>query len=282
MERYWYKDEYNMMLIEGNERSWRDSIGRNFDAYMSKYRNSDLLDGVWSCFEFKEPHEWLRHPGNVSNDLSRDHIIYAILLFIKGKQYHRAQYILNKLKWRVNKTTRLNGMFLWSKVMKYKFGYNIYYMFKLPGIFIRRLQNHLVRKWANINPELSQPMWDLDMTRNRTERQRKAKKLVYPAYALHIAAWQLNVFPNSKFKALLQRQMLPLVGEHNYVIKTLLGHKLTKEELSFARKYKSMTGSRWTTTLDELNDRHVEIIKPEEMGDYDLEASYLKYIIKHE
>ena len=292
--RYW-KDEWNMILEGDDSNTWRDSIGRNFDAYIATgCVEEDLVEAVWSCFSGKksvnssieclEPRRWQRHPkyfGEQYRDLSRDHITYALLLFIIADREDYFNAILDNIKWRINKHTSMRGMWLWTKALRSERWTVVYHIFKIIGIPFKRLVNHIVRYEADINPERSQDEWDLDLTRNRTTKQRLAPKwIAMPAYTLHSGSWQLHVLPDSWLRSIHQKLLLPLVGKHNYVIKLLLGQKLTEEESKLALEYRSMTGSRWTTTLDELNDRHVEEVNPEELGEYDIDAGYIKYLVK--
>ena len=279
--KYWWKDEWDMIREGENPDSWRDSIGRNFDAYLaSDCKDEELVEAVWKCFKDKPCTEWQRHPYYKCDDLSRDHISYALLLFIAAYKFEYASYILDNFKWRINKHTTLRGMYMWLRCIKKDKGYSLYHIYKIPGVWFKRALNWVVRYEAEIKPERSQAEWDVNITRNRTEKQRKASKWVFPAYALHNFAWQTHVLPNSKLKSYLQKISLPLAGKHNYVIKALLGHTLTAEELKLASEYKSMTSSRWTTTLDELSSRGVELIDPERIGEYDLDKGYLDYIIE--
>jgi len=279
---YWYKDTSGMVLVTDDPDSWRDSIGRNLDAYVA-YEEWILVESVCQCFEGKELKDWQRHPTmGLSKiiDLSRDHISYALISFYISKNWTNFYYILNKLKWKVNEYTTLCGMWLWVQTLKNSKWQYLYYAAKIPEMSLMSMWNWLVRKVTNIKPERSQAEWDLDITRERTATQRIATKLVFPAYALHNMAWQVKILPDTWGKRLLQKIMLPMVGRHNYVVKSLLGHKLTIKELKLVNDYQSMTGSRWTTTLDELNDRDVKLIDKERVKEYDLDKDYLLGILK--
>lgn len=282
VNKFWYKDKWDMILEEDNPNSWRDSIGRNFDAYLaSGCKDEELVEAVWGCFKSDNPNDWQRHPGIPCDDLSRDHISYALLLFIAARKDEYFNYILDNIKWRINSHTSLRGMYLWTKALRSRRWQVVYHLFKIPGIPFKSLVNHLVRYWAKIQPERSQAEWDISIKWNRTDKQKKAAKLIaVPAYVLHNESWQLHVLPNSPLRTIQQKLLYSLVGAHNYVIKLLLGGALTNWEEELADDYVSMTSSRWTTTLDELNDRHVEIIDPERIGYYDIDSGYLNHILK--
>ena len=52
-DQYFRMDEHNMMLVNSDDKSWRDSIGRNFLFLMAYIKDSSaakLLSGMDACY----------------------------------------------------------------------------------------------------------------------------------------------------------------------------------------------------------------------------------------
>jgi len=80
----------------------------------------------------------------------------------------------------------------------------------------------------------------------------------YPVYAMNLFSWQLFVMKDSFMKRLLQYIMKPIIPRYNYVLKLICNvGEVTKDDVL---NYKPMIGGRWTTPLNEINDRDVKII----------------------
>ena len=83
-------------------------------------------------------------------------------------------------------------------------------------------------------------------------------KLLYPAYARHLNAWKIHFMPNSFGKRILQKICL-LMDIGNIVIRGLLGDKemvMKKKEFYKMYGYCSLSGYRWSTELNNTNDRY--------------------------
>ncbi len=268
---YWHLDDFFMFLAGQDPNSWKDSIGRNFRAFVA-WGDLRLLDAIKRCFLSQTSANFQRHPHHHTGELSRDHLSYALIAFLYAGKKAWFFEVADKLKWQFNHRHSLRGMYLWIKSF-YGVGWRtLFYAVKIPEMLLMVLINWAVRKWANVKPERSQDDWDLDITRVRTNKQKKAFYMCVPAYVLHIFAWQLYVMPDTFFNRLLKRITLPLAGQHNYLIRHLLGADVNIYKVS---RYKSMTGSRWTTTLDELNNRHVEIMTWQDISENNLDRAYL-------
>ncbi|MHA2182038.1 MAG: hypothetical protein ACXAAH_11510 [Promethearchaeota archaeon] len=273
---YWFLDMWNMVLEGLDANSWKDSIGRNFDAFVA-WKDIKLILAVLKCFDFPTCEEFQRHPIKTTGELSRDHLSYALILLLYSGHKHHFFEIADKLKWKFNHKHSQRGMYLWVKSHYGRGWRTLFYAAKIPEISVIRLWNWSVRKWAGVKPERSQDEWDLDITRNRTERQIIAGEKVFPAYALHNFAWQLKVMPDTPAKKVLQWITRPMAGRHNYVVRHLLGDK--NIDLNLVNSYRAMTASRWTTTMDELNDRHLEERDPATIVENNLDRDYMLGVV---
>jgi hypothetical protein len=221
----WYVDKEGMVCVNGDENSWKDSIGNNFDLFVGT-KDHRLLTDAKRCFDFDTCEEFQRHPVKTTGELSRDHLSYALIMFRYAGKNDWADEITDKLKWKLNHKHTLRGMYLWTKSFNSRWYRTLFYTAKIPEMLVIRLLNYTVRKWAKIGPEVSCHEWDINTTRNRTDRQKLAFKRTFPAYALHNFVWQLEMLPDTPFKKLLQRIVLPLVGKHNYPLLHMLGEEV--------------------------------------------------------
>lgn len=267
---YFHLDKWFMFCEGEDANSWKDSIGRNQDAHEA-WRDPKLVEAAYKCFDFPTCEQFQRHPVKTTGELSRDHLSYGLILFYRASRFDYFYEIIHKLKWKFNHKHSLRGMYLWTQSFKHPLWEVLYYAAKIPEMLGARLWNWFWRKWADVKPERSQDEWNMSITHNRTDRQKLASEMVVPAYALHNFAWQLKIMRNSIAKKLLQRITLPLIGKHNYIVRHILGEEV---DISYVFAYKAMTGSRFTTTLDELNDRHVVVIDPPPKEN-NLEVDYL-------
>ena len=93
-DTFFYVDKYDMVLHRDDPLSWRDSIGRNFDAWIA-WRDERFIEAVKRCFKYGLQ----RHPAHWTNDMSRDHVSYALILFAHTKRWVSFFLLANKLKW---------------------------------------------------------------------------------------------------------------------------------------------------------------------------------------
>jgi len=271
-ETYFYVDEWNMVMVNEGTLSWRDSIGRTFDGYIA-WGDPRFIDGVRDCSRIY-PYKLQRHPAHATNDMSRDHVSYALILFAFIKSWVDFFKVAGKLKWRISKKHTMRGLWLWVKGFKHPVWRFLFYVAKIFEMLGMLIWNRSLRIIARVKPERTQEEWDPETVHNRTKIQIWAGKKVFPAYALHNFAWQLHVLPDCFGKRILKKIGLLMTGRTNYVTRHLFGGKVDLEQV---RKYKSMTGGRWTTTLDELNDRWVKV--REDSGVNDLDVDYLNGVI---
>jgi len=276
-DTYFYVDDWNMVMVNEGTLSWRDSIGRTFDGYVA-WGDLRFIDGVRECFIWKDG--FRRHPDfPYCNDMSRDHISYALILFAYVKQGFDFFKLSRHLKWRISKKHTMRGLWLWIKGFYHPAWRFLFYVAKIFEMLGMLIWNRSLRIIARVKPERTQEEWDPETVHNRTKIQIWAGKKVFPAYALHNFAWQLHVLPDCFGKWLLKKIGLLMTGRTNYVVRHLFGDNPCNDIITYwdIMKYKSMTGGRWTTTLDELNDRWVEI--REDSGVNDLDVDYLIGVI---
>jgi len=265
-ETYFYVDDWNMVI---SDHCWENSIANNLDAYIG-WGDPRFIEGDRECFK----NGLQRHPAHVTNDMSRDHVSYALILFAYIKQWVDFFKLAGKLEWRLSDKHTMRGLWLWVMGFYHpvwRFLFYIAKVFEMSGMLI---WNRSLRIIARVKPERTQDEWNPDTVKNRTKIQVWAGKKVFPAYALHNFAWQLYVLPDCFGKWILKKIGLLMAGRTNHVIRHLFGGNVNMED---ALKYKSMTGGRWTTTLDELCRRWVQV--REDSGVNDLDVDYMIGVI---
>ncbi len=263
-ETYQQFDQHNMCVIKGDERSWRDSVGRNYLCWLAYDRDPKLARALGNCVSFWDGH-WVlhRHPGVVPEDgsptnISRDHWSYFL-------QFKRLTSSDAAYKAFISRVPHMFGVYSWMWALAGdKFHTWWYYNIEILGARLGVLWNNIIRAIAFIpmGPEHSQHDWDrigTSVQKNLSKWTKFWRKLLLPHYALHNKAWQVRLLPDHGRKAKLQRLLRKRLGEPstNLLVLMLLG--VTPAE-GYIYAYRHMTGYRWGVRLDETNDRHCVII----------------------
>lgn len=286
---HWFVDIKNKMMLVQNH-SWNsngdngkgDAIGRSKDAYFC-YRDPQFIEGVENCWlkiDEKDFYYYKGHryptPEYFKGDFSRDHTSNTFVLMGLAGEEKWAKEIASHIKWTIRKkhvtskgkvrTHRFTPA-LWGFVKHFSeewWAKPLFYGISFFEIFFYNIQNALIYLMGWFSRELHQE--DYNPQRMSSQKQNKWRQFwsrkAYPIFALNLFGWQLFVMKDCFFKRLLQYMSYLLIPRHNYFLKLLFNvGKVKKEQVL---KYKPMKGSRWTTTLNELNDRDVFIIKKEE------------------
>ena len=242
-----------------------DAIGHNADAFFA-YDYTPFIDVIKQCyvFKYKKGKKYLqgyRSPHHVrANDMtmSRDHILNTLIL-MKFVNDPFLNVMSENLKWKISdKYSFTIGLWLWMKgITGNKFFMFLFYLIDIPVILFSILWNKVIYKIGGFGKELPQDKFVLIPENEISAKQRKLRKIVYPMYALNIKAFQLYVSPNSLGKRILKKICLMGIDEQNFLLRIMFGGKVKKEDVY---SYKSMYGGRWSTYLNNLNDRFLKII----------------------
>lgn len=243
---YYY--EYAGLIFTNTPSNGRsDAIERTFIAGFV-YDSSFLFNVI---FQMKFDTLY-RYPGHDGKDTSRDQFIYYILSHILlGWSILDHPFRISE------KFTHTLGTWLWYHKLKGKKGY---YWIALPGLVFHVIVNSLFG--LMFTKELTQDEW-LASPLKATRFQKTLSKMMFPVYAMHVQAWMLRVLPDSLLKKTCQFLLNIITPRHNYVIKALLGYYVDRSE------YKPMSNNRWTTVLNERNDRDLYLIEDERPLDLD-------------
>ena len=237
-------DDYGMMVVKGDERSWRDSIGRTVLAWIAYGMPKELGDAIDSCLSFNQwKKEWIlyRHPDETENS-SRDHWSYLIMFLKLSEDIHESWFKISFIP----QVPRMRGMNLWMKSLTgNKRAEFFYYFWAITGAYIGNWFLWVCRWAGRMSPEFTNRGWLLigaTYLHNRTSWQKLWAWIIFqsiPAYALHNKAWQIFVMRESQSKAKLKRILLKRVGKSNLMLRLLLmstnnpnsGDNVTQEEI---------------------------------------------------
>jgi len=305
-ESQWVVDQLNKMML-GQRPNWAgggiggegDAIGRSKDSYFA-YGDPRFVEGVKNCWLKKERKTWLGKllfgkyyyqgfryptPEYYEKDMSRDHTSNTFVLMALAGEDAWAKEIASNIKWVITKKhvnskgkkigTHSFGPGLWAW-MKAKFAkkwwwWPVFYISSFIELIMYWIQNGLVYLLGWFSRELLQEdynAWTMSLQKQSKWRQGLAK-ISYPVFALQLFAWQTFILKDNPFKRLLQLMAWPLIPRYNFLLKLLFNvGKVTKDDVL---NYKCMQGGRWTTPLNELNDRDVKIITDPKRLEYNVQ-----------
>ena len=292
-DTYWFVDQINKMMLVVN-RPWNpdgengkgDAVGRGKDSYFA-YNDLRFIEDVKNCWVKIERKGWFKRflfgkyyykghryptPEYLEKDFSRDHTSETFVLMKLAGEDEWAKEVGSHIRWVIAKKhvtskgktyTHRFGPGLWGfvKSMAGKWwGAPLFYISSFIELILYNFQNGL----AYLMGWFSRELLPEDYNSSTMSRQKQSKwrqtwsKVAYPIYALNLFAWQLFVMKDNPIKRLMQYMSYLLIPRYNYMLRlTFNVGKVTKEDVL---NYKPMKGGRWTTPLNELNDRSVTII----------------------
>ena len=277
MPRFYNIDEYGLILTRGGNHGYGDSIGRTVRGAI-KPNSSKMMDGPLRCYKYvsgsTKPYIQLyRHPIFMSDDkpntFSRDHYSYLCIGLKHFNMNATLKSIVSGVRWRLSdKFTQTIDLWLWTKAITgNKLASLLFFMIKIPMLLLNSLNNWFWTVYGGFSKEMDQQSYDNAFPLKLTKRQKWITSddkfggkvegtLFYPTYALLNSMMQLYVMKDSIGKSIAKVCARPMVGT-NTVLKILTGIKVTPEEVY---GYKPMKGGRWTTKLNERNDRDTRIL----------------------
>lgn len=289
MKAYLIYDEPE--LVEGIANLWQ--YRPEFKNKMVGIRHPDIGDEVGRDKTNKS--YWV-------NRMSRDHYantLIALKIWEKrnGKPHPKLQEIVDATPFKIRRMARWTlSLILWSKsLVGKKWALWLYLIWEIIQV------NLIYRpiRWAGYKltgwyPEVDQYQWawtsDIDPNKQNEEWRKnhllqaqpkwkqRISKIVFPAYALGFSAFQLYVSNDTypRLKRTLQKSMLKMVGETNYVHQMLLGKKDVPRDKVEA--FKHMSGGRWSGHLNDRNDRHMVMFPEDKYSANLLDVDLLRYL----
>ncbi len=266
-----------------------DALGRSKLAYFL-YGDPQFIEGAKNCWKRidcdpdnkncrKRPYYYQGYryptPEYYAKDMSRDHTTNTLCL-LKMANDPFLDELANNVRWLIAESHKTSD----GKVMKHRFtpamwgwmkgltgkkwGLSLFYFMSFIEAILYIIINNLCYLLGWISREVHQD--DYDQTKMKRQLLSKWRHfwagLTYPVYALQLYAWQLHVLKDNPIKRLLQLMAYPIIGRHHYLHKLMFNvGKVSKADVL---GYKSMKGGRWTTPLNEINDRNVFILERED------------------
>lgn len=279
--------EHNMMLCQSSDNGIEDSIGRTLDAFFC-YGDIRFIEGIQNCWKKiiksiklfnlipirKYYWQGYRYPTHYDRTLSRDHTIYSVIAFkLSGYSNKNLKRFVKHLRWRISDryTFTPDSWLSIRSIAGIKWAEALFYLIVIPMMWGAMKHNKRIYKKAGFSNEVPQDQFKITLNEDKSEEFKKYTRKLYPVYALTNLSMQLYVMRDSWGKKWLQKILRKMVLKHNYVQKMLLrdlNFKPTSENQNLIYAYKSMKGGRWTTSLNEVNDRSLYIIKDEKLVEY--------------
>jgi hypothetical protein len=260
-ETYWYIDDHGMVVIRGKSKSWRDSIGETFDALVC-YEDEELLRAIIDCLVFNEDGSVtaFRHPAHITDDMSRDHVIY-ILLALKLFGQDLLHQVTEGLGYQISDKHKFSiDMWYWMKSLtgskKYR---RLYYLVAIPWMIFTVVWNKILYIIGDFQPEADHATYEFTPNYLKPEIQIQLHDMIFPAYATYKLAWMLFVMPDTWAKKVMQWLTMRITGRYNHVIQYILNRKNVADDIDISN-YESMSGGRWTAMLNGLDTRGCEKI----------------------
>ena len=285
---YYYIDEHGLCVTYTSNKGIGDAIGRTMRAYLLT-NDPKLIEGIIALWQKSPEHNnklvGVRHPDYVEKEdkkwyelgarMSRDHYIntlVALKLWEKrtGQKHPKLEEIVKATPFGIRSMARWTlGLILWSKAMNgNKFTLLLYLIIDLimVNLFYVPLRK-LGDKICGWETEMEQDEWEtLEHNTVQTNLQHlpkwkhKINKIIYPSFAIQFSCYQLYVTPDTfpKLKKALQKSILKMVGNTNYVQQMFLGKKDIPRDKVEA--FKTMKGGRWSGYLNNRNDRNMQVL----------------------
>jgi hypothetical protein len=275
---FYLVDEYGGLMTNQHElqnpsktNAHGDAIGHTLDAYMA-YNYEPFVENVKKCFVEKtdakgtyiQAYRSQYHIDENVNTMSRDHVLATTVLMKLANETDFLKKLSKGLRWKISdKYSFTIDSWLWLKgISGNKLYMFLFYLIDIPVTFVSILWNKIIYKLGEFGKELPQDKYVMKPESEISEKIKKYRKLVYPLYSINHKAFMMYSVPNSLGKWLMKKICLWIIDEQNFYLRVMFGDKVDEKDVY---SYKSMYGGRWTTYLNDMNDRYMlEIIKTPE------------------
>ena len=281
-QTYWYADENLMISTQSvtkvyDDGRW-DGIEKALHAYIC-YGDSRFIQGIKNCWKSNgNKLKGQRYPTELYANIgiSRDHTIYSFVAWkLAGYSEEQLYYLAQRMPFNLGKSLGMKmtpSLWLWLRLISGKQIGKLWYLWQVIAKIGALIQNKVVSFLFNFD------LKETPQTEFVKEKQSWIDKLLFPTYALKLAAFQFYVLPDSFMKRAIQKLCQWNTPSENFLLKLMFGGKV---ELGNIFQYKSMYGDRWS---DELNPRRtrgdiLEIItNPEHLETNTLDKDLLETI----
>ena len=287
-ETYNYIDQDNYMMLEnrGGDSGRGDAIGRNMDAYFC-YNDYRFIEGIQRCWtKINKPiklfklipirkyyYQGHRYPIRYDSEkgLSRDHTINTVIAYkLAGYSNKELQEFVKHLRWRISDIHKftLDAWLSIRAISGIKWAGFLFYLIFIPWQWLMKKWNQRIYRKAGFSDEVHQDVFKFTPNNTKSEEHNRYVKMLYPVYAQGNFAMQLFVMRDSWGKRRMQKVMHGMILKYNYWIKMLLDDPNFNPTKELIYSYKAMIGGRWSTSLNEVNDRTLYIVEDEEFVKY--------------
>jgi hypothetical protein len=266
-ESYYMYGDYR--FIEGIQACWVKISGSPPKRKFSKWWSIRKLQNFSHWFKRFTPrkdyyYQGYRYPTHYDHNMSRDHTVYTIIAYKHaGYADKQLKEFVTHIPWKISETHQFTlNMWFWARAAANIWWAKIlYYPVEIITMFLTHIFQTFIFHIYGIKEEVSQNEWINNFGQVTPFNVKMAQNWnPFPAYALHIFAWQLTCLKDNIGKEVLLwigRLMCP---KHNYVMQILFRCKDKPTEKQ-VYNYKSMRGGRWTAYMNELNDRDMYVVE---------------------
>lgn len=255
-----------------------DSVGRNAFMYIFHPDQTWLKDSIMQCVRQRDDTliQCYRYPGLGADTMSRDHVSAIILALYINRDKEELKWVLDNLPWRLSrKYVQTVDFWLWQKALKHSslkwWISQIFYLINIVLFLLILPWNFLLRTILSVKRTETKDT-DPAIYKERSKMWRFWYNLIYPHFAIYNLCWQIRTLSPS-FLQLILIELVKLECR-NFVLKAILGRKITDEEY---QSYIPVSGFQWAGSSDNGGDRPGRKLVEPEYRFNDLTKSNLDY-----
>jgi len=260
-----------------------DSIARTVLAAIC-YKNqvNEFSKAIWKSFKyFIHGEKWypVRHPEDQrTEDFSRDHTTWFVIwlrLFLP-LQLSCSLDIPFKISDKFNQSI---DQYLWIRaIVKKKWIYKFLH-WAITSIWMRFTNrwNRLLRSQAGIK-SVSYLDFKATPESELSPDELTARKSSVPSYSFDTLAFMIYCLDEGWYKKRLEKLMIPLVEDSNYLIRKLMNDDFTDIELNEIESYTGMDCYRWARRMDKTTDIDLFPLSGPQ-PEYNIDVDILKAIV---
>lgn len=249
----------------GNKNGRGDTLWRNSlftIAFPDEYK---ISNGTICLYKpEKGYYQPIRHIDHDGSEMSRDGVTMSIVGLLLSGHGHIAKYFSRNLRINLSSTFKLSSfqtpdMWIWLKAIQGKRWANLLYpLISCYMPLLQKRRNKVLKKIGIKHVEQSEHK---QYDKGYTEYQVRKMNNLIPTYAVHIYCWQLFTLQDSKIKRFIQKRLLRHIEQSNYLLRLLLGDKVSEKEIF---SYMPMNDYRFQRELTSPNQSSGRIMTPKE------------------
>jgi hypothetical protein len=274
---WWFVSDENMMLSHNilvkdaqlDMMGVHDCVEQTYHAYVT-YEYEPFIEGIKSCWkkvEYENPimkklfgykYKPQRYPISYPymQGMSRDHVIYSLMAFIHyGMSKIELYEYVKRLPFMIGDRfgmTMTPELWLWGRLISGKLIGQLFYPLILIEMIYYYYSNKLIDKIADFGlyKEDHPSEYKVWLSIDKPEKYNYWSKVMFPTYALKLAANMTSVLPNNWFIRQVRKIVLKMTPNYNYVIRMLFKGEILEDEIEDINNYNPLYHERWSAMLN--------------------------------